>query len=195
MLSRTVSCTRQLNYYIPIQDAPPVSEPRRAVRILGRKYALIPILYKYLEILISVAAVSCMELFLGDNWGSQIALPFEMWKSLKHLIIEVVKISDSDIIKITMYNNSLYMKLQTVLYLFDFERCIDHMYYWLCENTYIVNEKFKQFVKVLQHNNITNVCDAAKAILENDIFNRESLIDCELLACVVNDILCDASNK
>lgn len=159
--------------------------------------------------------MSCVELVIGDNRGNQILLPFETWKSLmqkrvdieqllqspqpplriRDLIIEAVKISDSDIIKMTMYNNSLYMKLPTVLYLFDFEKCIDHMYYWLCENTHIVNEKFKQFVKVLQCNNVTNVCDAAKEIHESDKFDNESLIDCELLACAVNDILCDASNK
>ncbi|KAM0734811.1 hypothetical protein ACS0PU_011630 [Formica fusca] len=217
----------RMNYYVPIQDADETSpckkkkcnnissEPRRAVRILGRRYALTPTSYKYLDIGINVGAVSCVELVLGDNRGNQIILPFETWKALiqkcgdierllqsteiplriRDLTFEVVKISDSNIIKIGLSNNSLYMKPPTLFYLFDFEKCIDHMYYWLCENTHIVNEKFKQFVTVLQQNNIANVCDAAKTIHESDMFNSESLIDCELLTCAVNDILHEACNK
>ncbi|KAL6420771.1 hypothetical protein ACFW04_014015 [Cataglyphis niger] len=164
-----------MNYYVPIENVkiPPCkkecdnisSEPRHAVHILGRKYALTPTFYKYLEIGISVWIMSCV-----------LVLPFETWKSLmqKHadierllqtsqpplqirdLTIKVIKISDSDIIKITLNNNSLYMNPSTLIHLFDFEKCIKHMYYWLCKNTHIVNEKFKQFVKVLQCNNIHN---------------------------------------
>lgn len=81
------------------------------------------------------------------------------------------------------------MKPETLLHLFNFENCIDHMHNWLCENTYLVNKKFKQFEIVLQRNNIITVCDAVKTIRESDVFNSESLIDCELLTCAVNDIL------
>jgi len=81
------------------------------------------------------------------------------------------------------------MKPQTLLHLFNFGNCIDHMHNWLSENTYLINEKFKQFETVLQCNNITTVCDAVKTIRKSDVFNSESLIDCELLICAVNDIL------
>ncbi|KAL6427151.1 hypothetical protein ACFW04_008653 [Cataglyphis niger] len=111
-------------------------------RILGRRYALIPTSYKYLKIGISVETTSCVELVLGDNRDIERLVQSSPLR-IRDLIIEVVKISDSDIIKMTMYDNSLYIKLQNVLYLFDFEKCIDHMYYWLCENTHIVNKKFK----------------------------------------------------
>ena len=69
------------------------------------------------------------------------------------------------------------------------------MYFWLCENTHIVNEKFKKFATILQRNNISNLCDVAKAICESDVFDSESLVDCELLTCAVNDIFHDACNK
>ncbi|KAL6421123.1 hypothetical protein ACFW04_014118 [Cataglyphis niger] len=66
-----------------------LSEPRCAVRILGRRYALIPTSYKYLEIGISVGAVSCVEFILNDNQGTQIILS-ETWESLmqKHVNIK-----------------------------------------------------------------------------------------------------------
>ena len=169
-----------------------------------------------MEIGISVGAVSYVELVLGDNRGNQIVLPFDTWKSLmqkrmeierllqspqtplwiRDLTIEVVKMSDSEIVKITLHGgNSLYMKPSTILYLFDLGKCIDHMYFWLCQNTHIVNEKFKQFVNVLQRNNIIDLCDVAKTICESDAFDSESLVDCELLTCAVNDIFHDACNK
>ena len=135
-------------------------------RILGRRYPLTPTSYKYLEIGISVGIMSHVELALGDIRGNQIILPIETWRLLMRKRIEiehltetplwicdltlaVVNMSDSKIIKITSSNNTLYMKPSTLLHLFDFDKCIDHMYSWLCENIYNVTEKFKQFVDVL----------------------------------------------
>jgi len=68
----------------------------------------------------------------------------------------------SKIAKFTLFDNSFYMKAQALLHLFNFENCIDHMHNWLCESSYLVNEKFKRFETVLQRNNITTVCDAEK---------------------------------
>ena len=116
--------------------------------------------------------------------------------SIRDFSISVATMHDSKIVKLSLHNdNFLYMKPTTLLRLFDFEHCIDHMHLWLCENTYLVNEKFKQFVTVLQRNNITNVRDAVKAIRDSNVFNSESLIDCELLTCAIQDIFDDACNK
>jgi len=41
------------------------------------------------------------------------------------------------------------------------------MHNWLGKNSYLVNEKFKQFVTVLQHNNITNAC------CKNDKYSKD----------------------
>ncbi|KAL6419497.1 hypothetical protein ACFW04_014692 [Cataglyphis niger] len=75
-----------MNYYIPIQDAPLYKKKKCDNLVtqfaLGRRYALTPTSYKYLEIAISVGAVSCVQLVLGDNRGNQVVLPFETWKSL-----------------------------------------------------------------------------------------------------------------
>jgi len=64
---------------------------------------------------------------------------------------------------------------------------------WKCAS--LVNEKLKQFVIVLQRNNIINVYDAIKAIRESDAFNNASIVDCELLTYAVNDVLHDTYNK
>ena len=53
---------------------------------------------------------------------------------IQDMVFEVVKMSNSQIIKMTLSNNSLYMKPSTLLHLFDFENCIRHMYFWLSEN-------------------------------------------------------------
>jgi len=34
------------------------------------------------------------------------------------------------------------MKSSTVLFMFELEHCINHVYFELCKNTYVVNEKF-----------------------------------------------------
>ncbi|KAL6421660.1 hypothetical protein ACFW04_014477 [Cataglyphis niger] len=88
-----------MNYYVPIENVkiPPCkkecnnvsSESRRVVRILDRRYALTPTIYKYLEIGISVKAISCVQLILGDNRGNKIVLPFETWKSLMQKLADI----------------------------------------------------------------------------------------------------------
>ena len=49
----------------------------RAVRILGRKYALIRTGYKFLEISINVGLPSYVEIATGDNRGNELILSIE----------------------------------------------------------------------------------------------------------------------
>ena len=214
---------------------------RRAVRTFGRKYALTPTSYKFLEIGISVGAMSYMELILGDNKSGQIVLPFLTWhalmqkradverlvqsaaapveelhvkdgESLIHaemqraspvapiwihdLTIGAVIISDFTVVRFaTSDGDSIYMKPSTVLHLFDFNECIEHMHLWLCQNIYPVGDKFERFVNVLQRNNITKVCDAVKTIRESDAFDSGSLVDCELITCAIHDVLYATAKK
>ncbi|KAL6417845.1 hypothetical protein ACFW04_012482 [Cataglyphis niger] len=56
--------------------------PYKKKKCDNRRCASMPTSYKYLEIEISVGAVSCVEMVLGDNRGNHIVLSFEMWKSL-----------------------------------------------------------------------------------------------------------------
>jgi len=48
---------------------------------LGRRFALTPTAYKYLDIGISVGLVSSVEMFFGNNKGNQIILPYTTWET------------------------------------------------------------------------------------------------------------------
>jgi len=57
----------------------------------------------------------------------------------------------------------------------------------------MISEKFKHFVTILRRNCITNKCDAAKALRE--VYDQNSVIDCELLAYVLDNIVLHERNK
>ena len=56
----------------------------RAVRILGKKYALTRTGYKFLEIGINIGphGSSYVEIAIGDNRGNELILSIETWKEL-----------------------------------------------------------------------------------------------------------------
>ncbi|XP_071571277.1 uncharacterized protein [Temnothorax nylanderi] len=209
--------SRRMNYYVPIPDVETptcennISLERRAVRILGRRYALTSTAYKYLDIGISVGPVSFVELLLGDNRGNQMVLAYTTWTalierradierllqspapssmSIRDLVIELVKIRDANVVKLTLHNNCMYMKSSTVLFLFKLEHCVEHEYFKLYQNTNEVNVKFNQFVTILRRNCITDKCDAARIL--RDVFDKNLIIDCELLAYALDNIVYDA---
>ncbi|XP_071579203.1 uncharacterized protein, partial [Temnothorax nylanderi] len=191
-----------------------ISLERRAVRILGRRYALTSTAYKYLDIGISVGPVSSVELLLGDNRGNQMVLAHTTWTALierradierllqstapssmliRDLRIELVKIRDANVVKLTLHNNSMYMKSSTVFFLFELEHCVENVYFQLCQNVHGVSEKFKQFVIILRRNCITDKCDAARTL--RDVFDKNSIVDCELLAYALDNIVYDATHE
>jgi len=93
-----------------------------------------------LDIGINVGPVSFVEMLLGDNKGNQIILPHATWKifiakrtdkliqinlstapaslSIRDLVIDLIKIRDADIVKLTLYDTCMYMKPATILFLF-----------------------------------------------------------------------------
>jgi len=115
--------------------------------ILGRRFALTPTAYKYLDIGISVGLVSSVEMLLGNNKGNRIIkLPHAIWKifivrradiekllqstapvslSIRDLVIGLIKIHDADIMKLTFYDTCMYMKPATI---FNHIRTL----YWAC---------------------------------------------------------------
>jgi len=56
------------------------------------------------------------------------------------------------------------MKSSTVLFMFELEHCINYAYFELCKNTYVVNEKFKQFITYLRHVKIALPIDSTLQI-------------------------------
>jgi len=75
--------------------------------------------------------------------------------------------------------------------MFELEHCINvHAYFETCKNTYVINEKFKQFVTYLRQNCIANKFDAANILRK--IYDKNSNIECELIAYALNNIVHNA---
>ncbi|EFN71437.1 hypothetical protein EAG_16001 [Camponotus floridanus] len=70
---------RRVNNYVPSRDKTPsfenkcddISLERRAVHILGRRYALTATEFKFLEIGINVGPPSYVEIAIGDHRGKE----------------------------------------------------------------------------------------------------------------------------
>jgi len=103
--------------------------------------------YKYLDIGINVEPVSHVDIIFGDNRGNQIPLSRKTWTTIieKHtnieqflqstsassirihdLLVELVKISNENIVKFILNNKCMYEKLSTVLFLL--EHCIENVF-------------------------------------------------------------------
>ncbi|EFN65201.1 hypothetical protein EAG_10153 [Camponotus floridanus] len=69
-----------VNNYVPSRDKTPsfenkyddISSERRAVRILGRRYALTATEFKFFEIDINVGPPSYVEIVIGDHRGKEL---------------------------------------------------------------------------------------------------------------------------
>jgi len=77
------------------------------------------------------------------------------------------------------------MKPATILFLFELEYCVEHAYFWLCQNIHMISEKFEHFTTILRQNCITNKCDATKTLR----YNQNLIMDCELLAYALDNIV------
>ncbi|XP_071574651.1 uncharacterized protein [Temnothorax nylanderi] len=186
-------------------------KPRYTPRILQRRFALTSTAYKYLDVGISVGPTSFVELILGDNRGNQIVLPHATWTaliekrtdieqllgstigsslSIQDAFIELIKMRDVSVVKLTSCNACLYIKPSTMLFLFELEHCVKHEYFKLYQNTHEVNIKFNQFVTILRRKCIIDKCDAANIL--HEVYDENSIIDCELLAYALDTIVYNA---
>jgi len=148
-----------------------------------------------------MGSVSSVEIVIGDNRGNKIILLHAMWEmfiegranieqllqssvpsslAIQDLIVELVKIHCVNMVKLKSRNVCLYMKSSTILFMFELKHYINHAYFELCKNTYVVNEKFKQFVTYLCQNCIANRFDAANILRK--IYDKNSNVECELIA-------------
>ncbi|EZA55664.1 hypothetical protein X777_04306 [Ooceraea biroi] len=175
---------------------------RRAIRILGRRYALTATGYKYLEIGINVGPSSCIEIAIGDNRGNELILSLETWKGLYkqrldiqyHLYNDVrgrpisvgpltVRFSESPVcdtklIYLESSNVRLAMTESTFFTMFNLDRCINLMFDRLNHMVDKVDTKFTQFSNMVS----TNPKNVSNAIRASDCFDENHIIDCELLA-------------
>jgi len=96
--------------------------------------------------------------------------------SIQDLSVELVKIYD---MKLTLNGTCLYMKPTTVLFLFELEQCVEHVFYELNQYTHDVSKKFEYFVSFLKQNCITNKSDATNILYK--IYDKNSVVEYELI--------------
>ncbi|XP_026830944.1 uncharacterized protein LOC113563475 [Ooceraea biroi] len=207
-----------MNYYVPLQDAetPPkqctsisvcdlsVLPTSRAVRILGRRYALTATGYKYLEIGINVGPPSYVEIVIGDHRGNELILSLQTWKGLYEQRWDIQNrlrkdvrgrsisvgpltvrfsespVCDTKLVCLDSSNVRLMMTESTFFTMINLDLCIELTYTQLDRVVEIVDTKF------VQYSNITSAetKDASNAIRASECFNDNHIIDCELLALV-----------
>ncbi|XP_011860344.1 PREDICTED: uncharacterized protein LOC105557653 [Vollenhovia emeryi] len=161
---------------------------------MSRRFALTSTAYKYLDVGICVVSgASYVEIILGDNRGNRMALDYSMWTELNKkraeieqllktadasspstssmhindLVLELVTMYGEKIIKLTFNNTCMYMKVPTVLFLFQLEHCVGHVYRKLCDKLGDIDQSFDQLVSCL-HGNLNGAeRDDAVRILHN----------------------------
>ena len=181
--------------------------------ILGRRFALTPTSYKWLDIGINAGSVSYVQLMLGDNRGNQITLPYKTWRSLvekrtnieglmqskslpapslsiHELLVQLINLRGENIIKLTLHNTYICMKPATVTFMFELEHCIEHVYFALYQNLRNVTDRYKHLVTFLRQNCITNKNDAVNILRK--IYDKTSHVECELIAYASDNIAYDA---
>ena len=114
--------------------------------------------------------------------------------SIRDLVMEHVKIRDASVVKLILHDSCLYMKPSTILFLFELEHCVNHEYLKLCQNIEAVNASFDRLVDHLQSDLFAPERDEAVKILR-DVYDKTSVIDCELLAYAVDELLYDTLRR
>lgn len=109
------------------------------------------------------------------------------------LTIDTCKMYGSKMFKLTVAGKSMCVKLATFKNLFKLKDCVSAMYDSYITSTCIVSVKFNQFVRILQTRRIVDMRRAEIAIRSSDHYDREDLVDCELLACALPIIIENAT--
>ncbi|XP_078051755.1 uncharacterized protein LOC144477897, partial [Augochlora pura] len=171
--------------------------------------------FKFIEICVRVDENMCVELILGDNRSKEISFSMSTWKQLLktkdyidssyvvtkdnkekridgNLSLQIVNFKEMDIVKLFDFHTSIYVTKETMYNLYKLELCIDHKYSWLLENIPEIQDRFVKFVDIVR--NIENNNNYAAAILVNESFQRNCLLDCELLA-VCLDVIISKANR
>ncbi|EZA49496.1 hypothetical protein X777_12308, partial [Ooceraea biroi] len=177
---------------------------RRALRTLGRRYALTATGDKYLEIGINVGPSSYVEITIGDHRGNELIVSLETWKELYEQRWDIqnrlrkdvrgrsisvgpltVRFSESPVCdtKLVCLESSdvqLMMTESTFFTMINLDRCIELTYAQLDRVVEKVDTKFVQYSNIA----FVETKDASNAIRVSECFNDNHIIDCELLALV-----------
>ncbi|XP_029165604.1 uncharacterized protein LOC114936522 [Nylanderia fulva] len=168
-----------MNYYMPRRNETcekkcddVLLEPR-AVRILGRRYALTATEFKFLEIGIRMNPPSYVEIAIGDNYN---------FISVGPLTVRFHKINDTKLISLESADVRMMMVESTLHRMFKLDPCIELTFDRLTRLTATVDIKFTKFFNIASA--ITDARELPNAIRASDAFNKHQLVDCELVELV-----------
>lgn len=173
----------------------------RSPRILSRRYPLTKTGYKYLDIGINVSTSSHVEIALGDSRGIEIHFTHDVWKAflnqrnvinnffnndeetsktIEHITLRFGKINNLKVLRLETSSLYLVMSSNTVYNMFALEYCIDCIIQSLSNITNIVNTKFTRYREIA--NGAKDPISFHKMIRENKSFDKNDIIDCELIS-------------
>jgi len=173
-------------------------------RILARRYPLTKTGYKYLDIGINISTPSHIEIALGDNHGREIHFTYNMWKilldqqhaihhffnndedkahassqTIEHVTLRFRKINNLKVLRLETSTVCLAMSHNTIYNMIALEYCVDRIVQSLNNVTSMVDIKFTHFRKIA-----SGAKDPIAVIRESESFDKNDIIDCELLAQV-----------
>ncbi|KYN21100.1 hypothetical protein ALC57_06533, partial [Trachymyrmex cornetzi] len=177
----------------------------RAVRILGRKYALTRTGCKFLEIGINVGSPSYVEIAIRDNRGNELILSIRHGKDsmnnvgtfktpfrIHHhkdnsinvgpLIVRFSTIENAKIVCLESSDICLMMTESTILFMFNLDKCIELAFDQLVGIVEKIDTKFTRFSNIAS--TLTDAKDIPNVICASDYFDKNQLLNCELLAVV-----------
>jgi len=173
---------------------------------LSRRYALTTTGYKYLEIGVNVGLQSYVEIIIGDNRGQEMSLSLEAWKSLceyqeniLHLLHNEFRnpqdivhlgsitarlyiMNDLNLLRFESNNVQMLMTESTYRNLLKLDDCITITFDKMTAVLGQIDTKYAQFTNIASV--VKNRSNAASAIRASTSFDKNHIIDCELLALI-----------
>ncbi|KYN30337.1 hypothetical protein ALC57_00197 [Trachymyrmex cornetzi] len=184
---------------------------RPIVRILERRYPLTVTGYKYLNIGINVKLPSYVTIILRDSHGKEIPLSPDIWRELleqKHVILSLLqydennrgirapmyvgnltlrfgRINNLPILRLEISTARLSMSKSTVLNIFNLEYYVNRLISSLTAMTDNVDKKFSRLLAIAF--TVTKSANMLKTMYDDESFDRNDILDCELIALVFGE--------
>ena len=162
---------------------------------------------------INVTLPSCVTIILGNCHGKEIPLSPDIWRELleqKHVILSLLqydennkgirapspmyvgnltlrfgRINNLPILRLETSTARLSMSKSTVLNIFNLEHCVNRLISSLTAMTDNVDKKFSRLLAIAS--TVTKSANVLKTMYDNDSFDRNDILDCELIALIFGE--------
>ncbi|XP_024882775.1 uncharacterized protein LOC112461672 [Temnothorax curvispinosus] len=186
---------------------------RHPVRILERRYLLTKTGYKFIDVGITAVLPCYIHIVIGDCHGKEISLSPETWNELidrkravlSHLQrgknerapppmcfengklkLRFSKINTLSTLRLETSTTRMIVSTNTVLLMFDLELCVNSLVNSLRAIIDTIDAKLTRFVAIAA--TVTDPANVPRAIRESEFFDRDDIVDCELVALCFGNI-------